>query len=328
MSYILDALKKSEKERQQGKVPSIDSQHESGGNPPSAKKRFSWHYGLFAVLLAGGIVLGLWMKPQQTEKTLPNGAEAVDGSTTRLAMEAEKQQPSASSVLKKPSAYQPSALGSSGEKMGVVKPDNIEPQSDSQEAPENARVADSDSPPLQKQASVAKEIFPHPESGVGKQSGEALSLKQGSAEPMEEVLDEKTEAEESEDLFTEQETPGLKVEQSQAPGPEETDKKEQDGAAKDLSPPAYPNVNEGLALTGRTIQEYSQLPGSLRQQLPELSISLLFYSKQPERRRVSVNGRMMREKDRLEKGLILEEITPDGVVFSYQGKKFHKAVFR
>jgi len=320
MSYILDALKKSEKERQQGKVPSIDSQHESIGKSSSEKKRSSWHYGLFALLLVGGIVLGWWMK-QQTERTLPNEAETVDGVPSRLTMEGEKQLPPGSTPIKEPFADQLAAPGSGKEKKEVAKPDKMEPR--------NARVADSESFPLQKQPATIKEISPHSENDVGEEAGEAPSLEQGDAGEVEEVLEAKTEVEKSEDLFTGQETPDLKDEQqSQAPESEETDAKEQDGAAKDLSRPAYPNINEGLALTGRPVPEYSQLPGNFRQRLPELSISLLFYSKQPERRRVSVNGRMMREKEPLEKDLVLEEITPDGVIFSFQGKRFHKAVFR
>ena len=46
------------------------------------------------------------------------------------------------------------------------------------------------------------------------------------------------------------------------------------------------------------------------------------YSATPERRFVIINSRKMREGDRSREGLLLEEITPDGVTLEFQGQRF------
>ena len=51
MSYILDALKKSEKERQRGTAPDLLTVQETV--LPEKKKRRVWPYIIFAVLILG-----------------------------------------------------------------------------------------------------------------------------------------------------------------------------------------------------------------------------------------------------------------------------------
>ncbi len=59
MSYILDALKKAEQQREFGEVPGIDSLHEQP--PPRPPRRWSWV--LVAVLLLNALVgVGLWWR--------------------------------------------------------------------------------------------------------------------------------------------------------------------------------------------------------------------------------------------------------------------------
>ncbi len=66
MSYILDALKKSEKERKRGTVPDVLTIQET--IPRETKKRSFWHYLIFATLLLNAIVLILWFGPWNSKK--------------------------------------------------------------------------------------------------------------------------------------------------------------------------------------------------------------------------------------------------------------------
>lgn len=65
MSYILDALKKSDQQRQRGATPTLPTAHA----PVSASRQsFSVYYGVLAgVLLCAGIAIG-WLRPWQTEE--------------------------------------------------------------------------------------------------------------------------------------------------------------------------------------------------------------------------------------------------------------------
>lgn len=61
------------------------------------------------------------------------------------------------------------------------------------------------------------------------------------------------------------------------------------------------------------------LPASVRKGLPPLSLSAFMYASDPAGRMVRVNDQMLHEGQDLSPGLRLQEITPDGVIFSYQG---------
>jgi general secretion pathway protein B len=66
----------------------------------------------------------------------------------------------------------------------------------------------------------------------------------------------------------------------------------------------------------------NELPSSVRQKLPDFSLSVFLYADEPASRIVRVNGNMMKEGQYLSSGLKLEEIVPDGVIFSYLNYRF------
>lgn len=70
---------------------------------------------------------------------------------------------------------------------------------------------------------------------------------------------------------------------------------------------------------------FYEVPSKIRDSIP-MSISMLVYSKQPDKRWANIDGSRVREGEQMPSGLRVEEITPDGVVFNYQGHSFYKAV--
>ncbi len=58
-----------------------------------------------------------------------------------------------------------------------------------------------------------------------------------------------------------------------------------------------------------------------------MTFSVLIYSEKPAERMVNINGRTTREGQEVSDGLKLEEITPDGAIFSFKGYRFQKGVF-
>jgi hypothetical protein len=73
--------------------------------------------------------------------------------------------------------------------------------------------------------------------------------------------------------------------------------------------------------------ELNDLPRSVRQSLPDLFISVHLYSDEPKSRMINIKGQMVREGQTVTDDLKLEEITPDAVIFSYQGYRFRKKLF-
>lgn len=74
------------------------------------------------------------------------------------------------------------------------------------------------------------------------------------------------------------------------------------------------------------VQLASDLPLAIQQELPPMSIAMHAYSNQPRERLVSIDGRVLREGDYLTPELRLEQITPDGMIFSFRGHRFRRAL--
>jgi len=66
----------------------------------------------------------------------------------------------------------------------------------------------------------------------------------------------------------------------------------------------------------------AELPVSIQQAIPKLSILFHLYSGNPRDRLVGINDRMLHEGDSVEPGLVLEQITPDGMILNYKGYRF------
>lgn len=67
MSYILEALKKSEKERQRGKSPDLLTVQDT--IPQEIKKRPVLNYLIVTALLLNALFLVFWLKPNQSKNT-------------------------------------------------------------------------------------------------------------------------------------------------------------------------------------------------------------------------------------------------------------------
>lgn len=68
----------------------------------------------------------------------------------------------------------------------------------------------------------------------------------------------------------------------------------------------------------------TDLPPALQQEIPKLAILAHSYSSKPRDRFVFINDRMWREAEYPWPGLKLEQITADGMVFSYKGYRFRR----
>ena len=53
---------------------------------------------------------------------------------------------------------------------------------------------------------------------------------------------------------------------------------------------------------------------------------LSMYSSKPDERLAYINSKKLREGDSVMPGLMLEQITPDGMIFSYKGYRFKHGI--
>lgn len=75
--------------------------------------------------------------------------------------------------------------------------------------------------------------------------------------------------------------------------------------------------------SGESLPVLNELPLSIRQEMPEISISVHIYSDSPSERLVNINGSIRREGDMLTSDLKLIEITDSGVVLGYKDLRFY-----
>lgn len=90
------------------------------------------------------------------------------------------------------------------------------------------------------------------------------------------------------------------------------------------TPKETPVVQEAVSAINRVkpLQNYLDLPFLMRQHIPQLKISLHFYSSNPARRIVRINGKNLHENDSIESGLTVEEIKTASAILNYDGILF------
>ena len=99
-----------------------------------------------------------------------------------------------------------------------------------------------------------------------------------------------------------------------------------------IAAPVSPDKTEGVGRDAVTPDEageqsarvmaLAELPNHIQQALPQIQISLHFFSNRPEARLVRINDRHLHEGDIVANELRLLEITEGGAVFSFRGYRF------
>ena len=66
-----------------------------------------------------------------------------------------------------------------------------------------------------------------------------------------------------------------------------------------------------------------ELPEHIQRTIPQLSIGGYIYSDNQADRSVLINKRLLRDGDQVAADLILEKMTPTGIIFNYKGYRYH-----
>jgi general secretion pathway protein B len=90
---------------------------------------------------------------------------------------------------------------------------------------------------------------------------------------------------------------------------------------KPVAPPRVPASPQPMTDSGE-IPWLSSLPETFRRSLPPLSVNIHVYSPDESQRILYINNRQARQGERIEGGVVVEEIVEDGVVLRYRGQRF------
>jgi general secretion pathway protein B len=91
------------------------------------------------------------------------------------------------------------------------------------------------------------------------------------------------------------------------------------------SMPEKPASIAGVAQEQKAIP-MAELPLQIQHEIPAMTVQLHAYSSNPNERLVYINSIRLREGGSLMLGLRLEQITPDGMIFSYKGYRFQRGI--
>lgn len=92
--------------------------------------------------------------------------------------------------------------------------------------------------------------------------------------------------------------------------------------AKHLPETPRPSFDQVAPLVSDDTPLLQQMSPELQRAIPPMAVTIHVYSPQESQRILFINNREYHKGDRIEGGIRVEEIVPDGVVLSYQAQRF------
>lgn len=350
MSYILEALKKSQQERELGLVPAAPAETPPLGRSRSALGRHTWGYFSLALAVVAilislyGLVQGRFSEPSGASGSVPREASVAPadaeppGSAPALqpapapGVDASADQVRAAkpgrrgSVPPAPADPEPAlakglATGSQGTPQGQAAPPPAAPGAELLAPPGAARDGSGG-------GVVVSEEAPTPVTGGGASS------------PRPNVPRTPRPAPKRAETAASRPAPGdskpVAPSASEGGGSATTDALEQ--RVKELAAAAERQIAVASAPAAATDSGLdrappvrpprklppgpSRLPPAVFRALPETRVLVHVYVDQPGQRFVILNSRKLREGDTSPEGLGMQEILPNGVILSFQGHRF------
>lgn len=303
MSYILEALKKADAERDRGAVPDLHAQPmlpEAAFEDDPARRGRPWLWllsGVGLALIAG--VAWQWMgadAPAVETVATPTPPIVVPNAMPDAMPDA---MPNAAAPLPPASMVTPAVppLPASGESAHRVAQDT------GQGAEQGASKEAAPAQPRAKAAAAtrAEARQEKPEVGTGAEASAAAAKSQ------------KAEAK----LKASPETSASVTAKADAKPHTKA------GAKSDTAPASRSSAKASPPqATAERVPTLAELPDDVRRQVPALKLGGLVYSAAPASRMVLVNGDVQREGSTVAPGLTLERINPKSAVFALRGQRF------
>lgn len=302
MSLILEALKKSERQRRLGESPSL-------GSPIMAVRRRRSLMPALVVLILLGLAVLWWTR---------RGGDAPATAPEAPAQSAAAPAPAAPDATTFNDAVQPVPTAPAGSSREIAQ------SSAASRLPHSKVPADATSglaPDLREKVRSGEVVVPNAKLLKPGQPATIDEAAQPVAETGDagrpEVATPAASAPAAAGPSASNAAPAAAQVQAQVPAPTATAAATSAATATSTAPAPAPAV----AAPGPGIQLIWELPYATRRELPEIKLSMHVYADQPGQRFVIINGDRHVEGDEID-GLDLVEIRRDGVVFEHEGVRF------
>lgn len=305
MSYILEALKESQRSRDEQRVPDIMTVHAAdetvGGR--SVRSPLLWIV-VVLILLASGA--GWWLAGQRDQQPTVSPPVATKPDVApRQALPVDAAVPGAQESLQ---PAEPEKLNTELEEQVVVAEPVTTPErvialvpAPEQEPPVVAVAEDTEVTSVTSLAPAAEPV--------------AVVVQEPSSVKGNRIQTETEQAAVS-DIVTI--APVSPAESFPSAGPDV------DASVPESLPEALPEPEPEPAQ--ERIPHYRELPYEVQQIVEGVKYSVHLYSPNPERRLVKINGIVRREGSEVAPGFVLEQVTPDGAIFTYREYRFRVPV--
>ncbi len=289
MSSILDALKKSEAERQRGQPPTLNTPILPTRQAPQ-RRRPAWLLPAVAGLALVAAWAGGLFSSGEGDGTAPETAEAVPAEAPAVA---EAPATAGAPAMRPPGSDTETAAADGAAEEGGA-------------APPVRQIGFGPYPPRR----TAPAEDGAPKDAAPDASRDAVAAAPVAAETPPAPAD-----------------PALPSSPSAAPGDGNPSGATAVAAVPDITPPpqaapdpANPAGDARAPAAG--VPSMHQLPFAVRREMPPLSMTLHMYSSDPERRFAIINGTRVEDGSELDGGFEVRQIQPDGVLMHYKGTDF------
>ena len=309
MSYILDALRKSERERQTGQVPGLP--HLASGPPPAQPR---WIFWLIALLLGiNGLGLAYWLFWRPTPAPAPLVTASTPATTAPSLAASADQKPPTLIVNPGPPAPAPTPAPPTAQPSPPVMAPPPVQMAPAPAPPVAVAQPATPPPPESLQATAPPAAAPPPEtlpanSGQpGRRKPPAISSsnpqESAAVAPRPRQAPPVARYEAREDAELEQETEAELL---------------ADARRYEPPPGSYPAGRAGKA----GIPFLSELPPSFQERIPPIRITMFAYSRNPAERFVIIDMKKRRVGDQIPGGALLVEIQAENLLLELDGQQF------
>ncbi len=327
MSYILEALKKSQKERELGQVPTLADAPYLAGDKPAREA----YWGIVAVTLAVlATIIALYAAFGEQLLSAGRPPPSMPETTQETPPEARPAVPVSAPAAATPEVAAPVSNASRPEKPSKTAQTLVTPAA-TVLTPDSEQGSEQRAKPAQAPVKTTKPVAP-PTQTTATEPAVVVPPKQGRQSPppppnvppelVREVRRFKEHLRQRKPMDERQTTdPALTTTlpvQPPASVAAESELTTDEEPARKVQAPPMPEPT-------RTVPSgQSDLPEALQKTFPKLRLTVHVYAATPEQRFVIINSRKMHEGDRSRDGLLLEEITPDGAMLEYLGQRFFR----
>ncbi len=301
MSYILEALKRSQQERALGETPTLATAAQMPTEETATPKSVSWILvSVLSILLVIALLaLSLLLIDEFVGKTSPPTVADRVGNTGEGAktLPGDDDRPLAQPLSPPPVTAVPE-----------VKPAQLEPQTSSQTAltGEPLTTEEIAVPTLPDTNKIQARGAERTQEASSQQSPDRVQQMQQEMLELKRQLAEKQRPVSTKRRDTQADSASAKSAPSAPSAPAETE----------IPPP--------IALPGPA----AGLPQAIQARLPKRKVSVLAYSDQVARRFIILNTHKVVQGERTAEGLVVEQILKNGVVFNFEGHRFFEAMYR